>query len=172
MEEKLNIPEGITVSIDKFKVSVSGPKGKNDKDYSHIHDMSIKKEGNQIIVSSTKKGRNSKRDVYTLISHIKNQFTGVIDGYKINMQEAHTHFPIKMEVKGNKIYLSSFTGEKKPRVADVIGNVKVEVKGANLTISGTDKEAVSQTAANIRQVTKVIRLDNRVFQDGVYILEE
>ena len=172
MEDMLDIPEGITVAIDNCKVSVSGPKGKNEKSYVHMKELSIAKEGNKIKISSTKPGRNGKKDVYTIASHIKNQFVGVLEGYKINMQEAHTHFPIKMEVKGNKVYLNSFAGEKKPRVADIVGNVKVEVKGANITISGADKEAVSQTAANIRQVTRIIGLDNRIFQDGVYILEE
>jgi large subunit ribosomal protein L6 len=88
------------------------------------------------------------------------------------MQEVHTHFPIKMEVKGGKILMHSFAGEKKPRSANIVSNVKVEVKGSNIIISGSNVEDVTQTAANVRLATHIKKLDNRIFQDGVYISEE
>jgi large subunit ribosomal protein L6 len=39
-------------------------------------------------------------------------------------------------------------------------------------LTGTDVEAVGQTAANIERATKVWGYDPRVFQDGIYITEK
>ena len=51
----------------------------------------------------------------------------------------------------------------------------VEVKIQNKTeviVSGIDKEAVGQTAANIERSTTVKKRDRRVFQDGIYLIEK
>ena len=150
---------------------VSGPKGKNEKDYSHLIDVTISKEDNVVKIISTRGGRAGKRNARTVKAHIQNQIKGVQEGFKLMMQAVYTHFPIRIEVKGDKVYLHSFAGEKKPRVARIVPNVTVEVKGSTIIISGTSKEDVGQTAANIRQATRIVGLDNRVFQDGVYLEE-
>ena len=68
-----------------------------------------------------------------------------------------------------KFTIKNFLGEKQPRKTTVIGEkTKVEVKGQVLTISGPDKDAVGQTASNIKQATKIKEKDSRVFQDGFY----
>ena len=46
-------------------------------------------------------------------------------------------------------------------------NVRVENK-TDVIVSGIDKEAVGQTAANIERSTTVKNRDRRVFQDGIY----
>jgi len=53
-----------------------------------------------------------------------------------------------------------------------VGTTQVEVDGEEVTLSGSDKEAVGQTAADIEQLTRVSGKDNRVFQDGVYITQK
>ncbi|MEM3690235.1 MAG: 50S ribosomal protein L6, partial [Candidatus Micrarchaeia archaeon] len=62
-------------------------------------------------------------------------------------------------------------GEKKPRVASIVGDTKVEVKGSEIFVSGVDKEAVGQTCANICSATCIRNKDSRVFQDGIYLVE-
>ena len=48
----------------------------------------------------------------------------------------------------------------------------VEVKGNMIYVTSPDKEAVGQTAYNIKKVTRS-KLDRRFFQDGIYdVLEE
>ena len=51
-------------------------------------------------------------------------------------------------------------------------NTKVEVKAADITVSGPDIEAVGQTAANMEQATKIRKHDRKVFQDGIYITKK
>ena len=45
--------------------------------------------------------------------------------------------------------------------------MRVENK-TDVIVSGIDKEAVGQTAANIERCTTVKNRDRRVFQDGIY----
>src|SRR5213592_3905829 len=63
-------------------------------------------------------------------------------------------------------------GERSPRVARIIPGVKITVKGADVTLEGPDLAAVSQTAANIENCTKIRNKDIRIFQDGVYITKK
>jgi len=41
-----------------------------------------------------------------------------------------------------------------------------------VTVSGSDLERVSQTAANIEKATVIRNFDPRVFQDGIYIISK
>ena len=50
--------------------------------------------------------------------------------------------------------------------------MKVEIKGDEVVVSGIDKEAVGQTAANIEQTTRIRGYDPKVFQDGIYPVDK
>jgi large subunit ribosomal protein L6 len=54
----------------------------------------------------------------------------------------------------------------------VVGETQVKVKGQDVTISGPDKEAVGQTAANMKNILKIKDKDPRIFQDGIYYAGE
>jgi large subunit ribosomal protein L6 len=41
-----------------------------------------------------------------------------------------------------------------------------------VTVSGSDREKVGQTAANIEMACKIKKRDRRVFQDGIYIVSK
>ena len=84
------------------------------------------------------------------------------------------HFPVKMSLSDNTFVISNFLGEKSPRHAKILGDVKVSIDGKDntVTVSGIDKEEVGQTAANIEQATKIKGYDPKVFQDGIYIVNK
>jgi large subunit ribosomal protein L6 len=76
---------------------------------------------------------------------------------------------MQVKVEGGEVVISNFLGEKSPRRTPLRGDTEVEVDGEDVTLRGSDIEAVGQTAADIEQLTRVNDKDNRVFQDGVYI---
>ncbi len=39
------------------------------------------------------------------------------------------------------------------------------------TLTGSDKEAIGQSLANLRTATRIKEKDDRVFQDGIYEIE-
>lgn len=173
METKrtIEIPEGVNINIDKLDVSVSGPKGQLQKKLWYPG-VAIIKADSEVIVQTNIPRREQLAILGTYESHIKNMITGVTKGYEYKMKVVYSHFPIQIKTEGNKVIIGNFLGEKKSRKANIQGNTKVTIKGDQVILNGTDKEDIGQTAANIRQATKIKRFDPRVFQDGVYLVEQ
>ncbi len=157
----IEIPEGVEVSVDGQTVTVKGEKGELKRTFKC--DNEIKKTDGGIEVTGPLAMTN------TIYGHISNMMKGVTQGYEKNMKAVYSHFPMNIEVKGKEVIIKNFIGEKKPRETKVIGNeTEVKVKGQDITVSGIDKEAVGQTAANLRNATRITKKDSRVFQDGIY----
>ena len=79
---------------------------------------------------------------------------------------------MSVNVEGNKLKIKNFLGEKIPREASILDNVKVQVKGNEILVDGYDLEKTGQTASNIEQSTRITNRDRRVFQDGIYIVKK
>ena len=157
----VTVPEGVNLSIEGNKVTAKGPKGEVSKSVSPK--VSVKMKDKDVVVE----GKNHAF-VKTTESVISGMFRGVTEGFEKKLKVVYAHFPVTVEVKGNDILIKNFQGEKHPRKTVVVGGTKVEVKGQNITISGPDREAVGQTAANLKAVTRIKGKDGRVFQDGIY----
>src|SRR5207302_5132530 len=91
--------------------------------------------------------------------------------YRYNLRTVYAHYPgtVKVDEKAKTLKVENCTGEKTPRSAQILDGVKVVVKGDDITVEGVDIKAVSQTAANIQNSTKIKKKDLRVFLDGMYI---
>ncbi len=75
-------------------------------------------------------------------------------------------------MQGERVLIENFMGENYPRTARIVGGASVDVSGEEVVVTGADKEAAGQTAANLEQATRIRGKDPRVFQDGVYIVEK
>ncbi|MFP4655410.1 MAG: 50S ribosomal protein L6 [Methanohalobium sp.] len=165
------IPEDITVSLDGKYLTVTGPKGMNKK-FMWYPGVVIKPTDSEITIDALSTRRDKKAIIGTFAAHVRNMITGVTDGFEYRMKVVYSHFPMQLKVDGNKFLISNFLGEKKPRVANIVGDTTVKVDGDEIVITGINKEDVGQTAANIEQTTKINRFDPRIFQDGIYIVEK
>ncbi len=171
VREVINIPEGVEVSIEGMRVRVKGPKGEVCRDFSHAKGVIIRKDNGKVVVEAFFADRRKKALVGTIAGHIENMIKGVTKGWRYKLKIITTHFPVTVKVVGNEVVIENFLGEKAPRKAKIVGNVKVTVKGKDVIVEGIDIEEVGQTAANIEQATKVKDKDRRVFVDGIYIYE-
>ncbi len=173
MESKrtVEIPEGVNINIENLIVSVSGAHGQLQKRLWYPG-VAITKGDSEIIMETTIPRREQLAILGTFESHLKNMITGVSKGYEYKMKVVYSHFPIQIKTEGNKVVIGNFLGEKKARRANILGNTKVTVKGDQVILNGINKEDVGQTAANIRKATQIKRFDPRVFQDGVYLVEQ
>ncbi len=173
VSEEVRIPEGVTVTVEGMKVAVSGPKGRLERDFSHARGVIIRldedEEGKKVVVETYFANRRRKALVGTIASHIENMITGVTKGFRYQLKIIFSHFPVTVEVSKGEVIIKNFLGEKAPRRAKILGDVKVTVKKDEVIVEGIDLEAVSQTAANIELATKVKDKDRRVFVDGIYI---
>lgn len=156
----IEIPDGVTFQVDGSKVSAKGPQGEVVKVFSK--NATIKLDGNKISVTADKALKG------TIESLLNSMAVGVTTGFTKKLKVLYAHFPISIEVKGNEVTIKNFLGERQPRKTVLVGSTKLDVKGQNITVSGPDKEAVGQTAANLRTTTRIRDKDGRIFQDGIY----
>jgi large subunit ribosomal protein L6 len=167
IKEQINIPEGVTVSIENGILTIKGEKGELSRTFSHPK-ISLKINGNIIDIHGKFIRRKGRALVGTFIAHINNMIKGVTEGFEYKMKTVFSHFPIKTSVDDNDFIIQNFLGERSARRAKILNGVQVEVKGDDITVQGIDKEKVGQTVANIERATMVKKRDVRVFQDGVY----
>lgn len=166
----VEIPENVEVMLEGKAVTVKGEKGTLTRDFSHAP-VSIRLEGREVRVWANWPRKREEAIVGTVCSHIKNMITGVTEGFTYKLKIVFSHFPISVKVTGNKVLIENFIGERSPRVAKIMGEVKVTARGEDVIVQGIDIEDVSQTAANIQKATKIKRKDPRKFLDGVYVYE-
>ncbi|AYK15583.1 MAG: 50S ribosomal protein L6 [Methanosarcina flavescens] len=167
----IEIPEGISVSFSQDVFTVRGPLGTVERKLWYPGIKIDVREG-EVVVDAVSSRKEQKAMVGTFTSHIKNLIKGVNEGFECKMSIVYSHFPMQVKVDGKSFIIGNFLGEKKPRVAKILGETKVKVTGNEVTITGINKEDVGQTAANIEQKTKIRRFDPRIFQDGIYIVQK
>ncbi len=168
---EIDLPEGVTFSMDKHDIKLSGSRGDLSRNFKHPM-ISVSEGNGKIKLVGTKIRRKEKALIGTWSAHLKNMAQGVSSGFLYEMKIVFAHFPMKVSVKGNVVHVANFLGEKTTRLANIHGDVKVIAKGDKVTIEGNNIEDVGQTAANLEQATVVKGRDIRVFQDGIYVVSK
>jgi large subunit ribosomal protein L6 len=164
------LAEGVTAKLDKDRLLVKGPLGKVEQDFSKIP-VSLKIDGTSIKIVTQGARRTNRSTINTARSLIQNAINGVTRGYEYKLKVIFAHFPVSVKVQGRNVHVENFYGERSPRVAEIVGDTKVDVQGEDVVVSGVSIQDVGQTAANLEQATTVKRKDQRVFLDGVYVYE-
>ncbi len=149
-KQKLNIPNGTTVSLDKNALTVKGPKGELKRNFDeNIIKINISEDG---ITSETIRNDKFSKSLWgTYMSHIENMIEGVNNGFEKKLIIEGVGF--RWEVKADKLQLS--IGFSHPVFIDIPKTVSVVAEKSNLTISGIDKEAVTLFAMQVRKLKRV-----------------
>ncbi len=171
LREEIPIPEFVSVELEGRRLRVKGPKGVVERDFGYARGVLMSKREQVIVLEAHFADRRLKAQFYAIASHIKNMIDGVTRGYRYKLKIVYSHFPVSVRTEGDRVVIENFLGERAPRVAKIVGDVKVTVTKTDVIVEGCDLEAVSQTAANIEQATKIKEFDRRVFVDGIYIYE-
>jgi len=173
----ITVPEGVKLDLVGHAIKVAGPRGAVERELWHPGVQLTKEQsesGTVVLVRSDSSRKKIRAIAGTYASHLRNMITGVQQGFFFKLAIVHAHFPMQVAVtkEGDFLAVSNFLGERKPRLAKIVPGAKVEVKGRDILVSGLDKEAVGQTAANIEQTTRIKGYDPRVFQDGIYLVDK
>lgn len=170
-EKTVQIPDGVEVKLEGNSLVVRGPRGELSREF---RDPRIRTEvkPDNVRFSSEIKRRKVLALLGTWAAHSRNMITGVTNGWEARLKVVYSHFPIKLGQEGDKVLIQNFMGERKPRVASIIGETKVELKKDEIILTGINKEEVGQTAANIELAAKVTGYDRRVFQDGCHLAQK
>lgn len=171
MEEMdVQIPDGVTIEVEKKSISVTGEKGTITREV-QAPSIQLKKGDGVVVVSCTSSRKKDVAILGTIRSHIRNMMKGVQTGFEYKLKIYYAHFPMNVSVEGERVKIDNFLGEKFPRYASIVGGTAVVIRGDVITVSGINKEHVGQTAANLEQATRIKEKDPRVFQDGIYLFE-
>lgn len=171
IQKVIAILPGAKAELHGNLVRISGKRGKIERAFEHAR-ITLELKDNKFIITANKDSKREKAIVGTWESHLRNMMQGVTEGYEYRMKCVYAHFPIKLSVKGDELIIENFLGEKQPRKAKILPDVKVVVKGSEVVLTGCDIEKLGTTAANIERATKIKAYDPRVFQDGIYIVSK
>ena len=167
----IQLPDDVSATVDHLDLTVEGPDGSVSRRL-WFPDVDVSVDDDEVVISTDVEDAKTTATVGTFESHVRNMIHGVTDGWEYKMEVHYAHFPMQVAVEGDEVVIENFLGEKADRRTPIRGDTEVQVDGEEVTLTGTDKEAVGQTAADIEQLTKVNDKDTRVFQDGVYIVEK
>jgi len=170
IKAEIEIPEGITIEIDKDIVKVKGKGGEVVKKLFNPN-VKINKEGNKIVLKALKPTKRERKLVNTFRAHLKNMLKGANENYSYKLKICSGHFPMNVSVKDKEFIVKNFFGEKIPRVLKIKEGVNVKVEGDMVVVESSDKELAGQVAADIEQLVRRTRYDIRIFQDGIWICE-
>lgn len=144
----ITIPANTTVAVTDGMLTVKGPLGELSKP---VHSMvAVAVENNEVKVTPVNNSKLSRSLWGTYASHVLNMITGVNEKYEKQIELHGVGY--KVEMQGNAIKLN--VGYSHPVVMDVPEGIEAKVEKNLITISGIDKEAVGQFAANVRAVKK------------------
>lgn len=166
--KKIEIEQSINVEVNNNAVTIKGEKGEISRKF-NSKSIIIKTEENKIIVDSIKEKKKEKKMVNTIVAHLKNMIKGVTKGFEYELSAVFKHFPMTLEVKNNKVLIKNFLGEKVPRECEIVEGVNVNLTGQKFILSGIDKEKVGSMASRLELITRVTKMDRRIFQDGIFI---
>jgi large subunit ribosomal protein L6 len=143
------IPAGVDVTINGQTVVVKGPKG--ELTLVVASPIEVKKEDGHVLVSRPDDERESRSLHGLTRTLINNQIIGVTEGYKKGLEVVGTGY--RVAAKGNSIEFA--LGFSHSITVAPPAGISFTVEGTNkLTVSGIDKQAVGEVAANIRKLRK------------------
>jgi large subunit ribosomal protein L6 len=143
------IPEGVTVTLEKDKLTVKGPKGVLEL---VLHsEVALDLTEKEILVKNVGKTKKAPAIWGLTRALISNMIDGVKENYikKLELQGVG----YRMAVAGKKINMA--LGFSHPVVVDVPEGLEAKIEEGALIIAGIDKQLVGQFAAEIKRLKPV-----------------
>jgi large subunit ribosomal protein L6 len=146
-KEPVVLPDGVDFEVDGSHVTVKGPKGTLERDFSDL--VSFEVDDGTVVVVPANEARETRALHGLSRALLNNMVVGVTDGYRRELQTVGVGY--RANLQGKKLELA--VGFSHPVHIEAPDGVDFEVpEPTKIIVSGIDKEAVGQTAANIRRV--------------------
>ncbi|MBI2500798.1 MAG: 50S ribosomal protein L6 [Deltaproteobacteria bacterium] len=147
MKQPIKIPEKVKVSVQGNLIRVEGPLGKLERHLDPLLKLVVSPQellvqrGEETPIASCRQGLNRNL--------IRNMVQGVSQGFQKVLQINGVGF--RSEVKGKELHLA--LGYSHPIVFPIPEGIKIAVeKQVRVTVSGSSRELVGETAARIRKL--------------------
>lgn len=145
----IQVPAGVDVKVDGRTVTVKGPKGELALEVAAPIEVAL--EDGQVLVSRPDDERDSRSLHGLTRTLINNNIIGVTQGYSKSLEVVGTGY--RVQAKGQNLEFA--LGYSHPITVEPPAGISFQVEGnTKLTVSGIDKQAVGEVAANIRKLRK------------------
>jgi large subunit ribosomal protein L6 len=146
-KKPIEIPSGVTVTVENNTVTVKGPKGQLSRAFNP--DMDIKVEDNVITITRPSDAKEHRALHGTTRAIIANMVEGVSKGFERSLELIGVGY--RAQKQGKKLVLN--VGYSHPVEIEPEEGIEIEVpSNTKVVVKGIDKERVGALAANIRQV--------------------
>jgi large subunit ribosomal protein L6 len=148
-KKPIAIPKGVKIDVTPGAVEIQGPKGKLRQPLPPGIGMQV--DGDQLHARTDTDDPQLGKFHGLARSLVANAVLGVTEGFKKELDIVGVGY--RAELKGKQVHFA--LGYSHPVVFDVPAGVDVAVdKQTHITVTGIDRQAVGQVAANIRRLRK------------------
>ena len=144
----IDVPSGVTITVGADEITVVGPKGQLV--VPHLSDVTVAIEDNQAKVTRKDDERIARAQHGLQRALLNNAVQGVTTGFVKTLQVNGVGF--RVEGGGQEITMA--LGFSHPVKYKAPEGIQLEVNKMEITVKGIDKQAVGQTAAEIRALKK------------------
>jgi large subunit ribosomal protein L6 len=144
-KKPIDLPKGVTVTLDGEEIKVKGPKGELKRKRPPV--VGIEIEGQTLVVTRPDDSRNARAMHGLARALLQNMVTGVSAGFTRTLEINGVGY--RAEVK--KPLLQLALGYSHPIEVVLPQGVEAKVEKNQVILSGIDKEVLGQLAAVIRQ---------------------
>lgn len=142
----INIPAGVTASVDNGVITVKGPKGTLDFKFNPAMTVEIKGDVIEVTRPNDAKENRSLHGLTRTLIH--NMVIGVTEGYSKTLEVNGVGY--RVQKQGNKCVMN--LGYSHQVIVPEIDGITIDVPAATkIIVNGIDKQAVGQFAAEIRE---------------------
>ncbi|MEO5897881.1 MAG: 50S ribosomal protein L6 [Vicinamibacterales bacterium] len=143
------IPKGVKIDVQPGVVEVQGPKGKLRQALPEGIGFSV--DGDHLQATTLREDPELGKFHGLARSLLANAVLGVTEGFKKELDIVGVGY--RAELKGKQVHFA--LGYSHPVVFDIPQGIDVTVeKQTHITVTGIDRQAVGQVAANIRRLRK------------------
>jgi len=147
--QPVTVPSGVDVSIDGRTVNVKGPKGALQ--HTVAAPIEVTQDDGVVTVTRPDDSRESRSLHGLTRTLISNMVTGVTEGYEKKLEIVGTGY--RVLAKGSNLEFA--LGFSHPVVVTPPEGITFAVESATrFSVSGIDKQAVGEVAANIRKLRR------------------
>lgn len=144
----IQIPAGVTITVDSGLVKVQGPKGNLEQFITPNVKVSV--EDGALTVTRNDDSKPAKSEHGLMRALINNMVIGVTAGFEKKLEVSGVGF----RVNGSGQNLEMSLGFSHPVKYVAPAGVNITTDKMNITVSGINKQQVGQTAAEIRALKK------------------
>lgn len=144
----IQIPSGVTITIDNDSITVVGPKGQLV--VPHLSDVTVALDEGTAVVTRKDDQRIAKAQHGLQRALLNNAVEGVTKAFEKKLEINGVGF----RVNGGGQKIEMLLGFSHPVLYEAQEGVTLTVEKMTITVNGIDKQAVGQVAAEIRALKK------------------